>query len=59
MKLCAKVSSERGKIVQKTGNENMQIILTEKNEDKFFIVFLDKVLKVLNIKTGKTDIIEY
>ena len=34
MKLCATIQSERGKTIQKTGNEYMKIILSDEQGDE-------------------------
>ena len=53
MILYAKIESERGKAVEKTGNEFIKIQLTENREQKYQIDYHKDSLRVWSYATGK------
>ena len=59
MKLYATTTSERGKAVSKSGNEEINITLTSDRRQKFDIKFKGESLEVMRYSDGITEVIEY
>ena len=59
MKLYLTATSERGKPVNKSGNEAITIQLTKDRQQVFSIMFDGDKLEILNFAIGKVQTIEY
>lgn len=59
MKLCSKIQAERGKAIEKCGNDSIAITLTENRRQKFDITFKGETLEVMRYSDGITEEIKY
>lgn len=53
MKLYATVTNSRGKKEGQGDNEYLEVLLSEKNENRFLIAFNGKRIKILNYSIGE------
>ena len=59
MKLYATITDSRGKKDGKGDNEYLEIMLIEKNDNRFLISYNGDKIQILNYCTGEKTIIEY
>ena len=59
MKLYATITDSRGKKDGKGDNEYLEIMLSEKNDNRFLISYNGDKIQILNYCTGEKTIIEY
>lgn len=59
MKLCTTIQSERGKPVEKTGNEAIRIQCTKDRVNKFEIIFDGDKLEVMSYWDGCVKVLKY